>query len=79
ADYHFKRGNFQKTIEFCDRSITINPAMAYSYLLKVRAQLDLGEREEAKITFSEYIIVLKRLGRGGQAQREEKRLKEFLK
>jgi len=79
ADYYFKRGNFQETIEFCDRSIIVNPAMAYSYLLKARAQLILGEREEAKNTFEEYILVLNKLGRWEQARREEKQLKKFMK
>lgn len=75
ADYHFRLGNLQKAIDLCDTAITINPAMAYSYLLKARAQLDLGEREEAKTTFQEYIIVLNRLGRGIQARREEEKFK----
>jgi hypothetical protein len=77
ADYNFQHGNFSKTVTFCDRSIIVNPAMAYSYLLKARAQLILGERKAAKNTFEEYLLVLKRLGRSEQAEREEKQLEKF--
>ncbi len=78
ADDNYHRGEFRKAIELCDRSIIFNPAMAYSYQLKARALLILGEREEAKNTFEEYLLVLNKLGRWEQAKREEKRLQEIM-
>lgn len=79
ADYYFRLGHLREAIDLCDKAIAINQAMAYSYLLKGRAQLVLGDREEAKNTFEEYLLVLNKLGRWEQARREEKKLKELMK
>jgi len=75
ADHHFHSGRPEKAIELCNESILYNPAMAYSYLLKSRAQLLLGNKEEAKMTFQRYIEVLNKLGRGEQARRLAEELK----
>ncbi len=79
ADHNFYQGDFQKTIKLCDRAIAVNPAMAYSYQLKARAQLNLGEREAAQNSLEEYLLVLKKLGRWEQARRAEKQLKQVLR
>ncbi len=62
ADDAFRSGRYPETISFCDRAIDLNPAMAYSYLLKSRAQQGLGKEQKAKETYQQYEQVLRRLG-----------------
>ena len=73
GDYYFQAGNFKKAVELAEIAIAENPAMAYSYLLKARANLARGNREEARSAFEEYLEVLRKLGRGDQAEALEKK------
>jgi len=62
ADSRFRTGRYIETIELCDKAIALNPAMAYSYLLKSRAQSSLGRQVAAAETREQYNQVLLRLG-----------------
>jgi len=62
ADSHFRAGRYIETIELCDQVIALNPAMAYSYLLKSRAQAILGQAEASAETREHYNGVLEKLG-----------------
>ncbi|MFH1038215.1 MAG: glycosyltransferase family 39 protein [PVC group bacterium] len=64
ADHAFRSGRYPETVSLCDRAIALNPAMAYSYLLKARAQRALGEEKAAAETGALYFEVLKKLGMG---------------
>ena len=62
ADSHFRAEQYPEAIGLCNQSIKSNPAMAYSYLLKSRAQAALGRAEASAKTREQYNQVLRRLG-----------------
>lgn len=62
ADSHFRAGRYTETIELCDQAIALNPAMAYSYLLKSRAQAIHGQAEASAETREHYNGILAKLG-----------------
>lgn len=62
ADSHYWEGRYEESIKLCNLAIALNPAMAYSYLLKSRAEAVLGLVEASAETRRQYDHVLKKLG-----------------
>ena len=68
---YYQRGNYIQAIEHCDRAIEINPATAYSYVIRGLSRRRLKDWAQARESFKEGLTVLKKMDRREDAKRVE--------